>query len=192
MLDPRRQDFEHAPGSGPDVEQVARLGSGDDVDERRLDFALVDIERADAMPARGVFAEIGAGEIGALPLDRAQALEIEHDRRIGLAAGRDQMPGEGVGRTRLAQAIEDPAALAETVEQPGLAQQLQVTRYARLALPEDLGQLADGQFAAGTQHEEPQPGRLGHRAQCSHQMFHRSEPFPAGIYQDMFISARDF
>ena len=44
---------------------------GDDLDQRRLDLALVDIKRADAVPLRGILAEIGAGELGALPLDRA-------------------------------------------------------------------------------------------------------------------------
>ena len=97
------------------------IGRSDDLDQRRLDLALVDIERTDPMPLRGILAKIGAGEIGALLLDRAQPLEIEGDGRIGLPARGHQMPGEGAGRARLAQTIKDPAALAETVEQAGVA-----------------------------------------------------------------------
>src|SRR5580658_5379100 len=120
MLDPRRQDLEHSRGSSADVEQIARVGRGDDLHERRLDLALVDIEGTDPMPLRGVLAEIRAGEIGALLLDRAEPLEIEGDGRIGLAARGNQLPGEGAGWGRLAQAIKDPTALAEAVEQPGV------------------------------------------------------------------------
>ncbi len=39
---------------------------GDDLGQRRLDLALVDIERADAVPLRGIVAEIGGGQLGAL------------------------------------------------------------------------------------------------------------------------------
>jgi hypothetical protein len=67
----------------------------------------------------------------------------------------------------LAQAIKDPAAFAKAVEQAGSAKELQVTRYSRLALPQNLRKLAYGQLAAGTQDNKPQPGRLGNRAQRS-------------------------
>ena len=67
------------------------VDGGDDLGERRLDFALVDIERADAVPMRGIFAEIGGGEFGALALDRREPLQVERDRRVVLAAGSDQL-----------------------------------------------------------------------------------------------------
>ena len=181
-LHPRRQDFEHAPGSSADVEQIARVRRGDEVDKRRLDFALVDIERADSVPLRCVLAKIGGGKIGTLLLDCAQALQIESDGRIIFIAGPDQLTRQRPRRTGLAQAIEDPAAFAEAIEQPGLAQQLEMTRHARLALPEDLGQFADGQFPAGAQHGEPQPGRLGHRAQRCQQMFHCQQDIQISLY----------
>src|SRR5271167_3201343 len=121
MFDPRRKDLEHSSGSSADVEQIARVGRGDDPDQRRLDLALVDIEGTDPMPLRGILAEIRAGEIGALLLDCAEPLEIEGDGRIGLPARGNQLPGEGTGRGGLAQTIKYPTALAETVEQAGVA-----------------------------------------------------------------------
>ena len=48
-----------------------------------------------------------------------------------------------------------------------------MARDARLALPEDLRQLADGQFAPRAQDEEAQPRRLGDRAQRGEQFAHR-------------------
>ena len=173
MLDARRQDLQHAAGAGADVEKVARIGGGDDLDEGRLDLALIDIERADPVPLVGVFAEIGAREIGALPLYRVQPLQIERDRRVGIVAGGDQLAGQGARRACLAEAIEHPAALAEAVEEAGFAQQLQVARNPWLALPEDLCQLADGELAARAQDHEPKPGRLGHCTQCGQQVLHR-------------------
>ncbi len=154
-LDSRPQDFKDAAGPGPDIEQVARVGRSDDLDEIGLDFALVDIERANAMPLNRVFTEIGTGEIGPLPLDRAQTLQIESDHGIILAACGDELAGECAGQAGLAETIKDPASLAEAVEQPGLAQELQVARHPRLALPEDLGQLADRELPACAKHDQP-------------------------------------
>ena len=57
VLDARRQDLQHAAGAGADVEKIARIGGGDDLDEGRLDLALIDVERADAMPLRRHFRE---------------------------------------------------------------------------------------------------------------------------------------
>ena len=96
--DPRRQNFEDAAGAGADIEQIARRGGGDDLDQRRLDLALIDIKRADAVPIGRVFAEIGGGALGALALDRGQPLQIERDRRVALAAGGDEVAGERAGR----------------------------------------------------------------------------------------------
>src|SRR5207302_4148541 len=141
-------------GSGADIEQILRPGGGDDLGERRLDLALVDVERADAVPLHGIFAEIGGGGFGALTLDCGKPLEVERDRLVGLAASGDKMPAQRARRAARTEAVEHPAALAKPVEQPRLAEQLQMARDAGLALPEDLRQLADRELAAGAQHQE--------------------------------------
>ena len=119
------------------------------------------------MPLGGIFAEIGARDVGALVLDRAQTLQIERDRRIGIAARCHELSRQRPDRARLPQTIKDPAAFAETIEEAGLAQQLQVTRNPWLALPQDLGKLAHRQLTARAENDEPQPGRFGYRAQHS-------------------------
>jgi len=73
-FDPGRQNFEHAAGTGADVEQIAWIGAVDYIDECGFDLAFVDVELADAMPARCVLAKIGNRQIGAQALDRAQPL----------------------------------------------------------------------------------------------------------------------
>src|ERR1700736_6104754 len=95
MLDARRQNLQHAAGAGADVEEIARIGGGDYLDQGRLDLALIDIQRADAMPLGGIVAEIVAREIGTLPLYRAEPLQIEGDRRVAVVAGGDQLAGGG-------------------------------------------------------------------------------------------------
>ena len=95
VLDARRQNLEHAAGAGADIEQIARIGGGDDLDQRRLDLALVDIERADAVPLVGIVAEIGAASSARWRLIAAEPLQIERDRRVGIVAGGDEMAGEG-------------------------------------------------------------------------------------------------
>jgi len=89
-----------------------------------------------------------------------QPLEIERDRLVGLAERGNQMPAESACRAPRAQAIEHPAAFAKAIEEAGFAEEFQVTGHARLALPEDLRQLADRQLAAGAQHQEAQPRRF--------------------------------
>ena len=72
-----------------------------------------------------------------------------------------------------AEPVEHPTPLARAVEQPGIAEELQMARDARLALTEDLRQFGDGQLPAGAQHEKAQPRRLRRRAQRAKQLAHR-------------------
>ena len=60
---------------------------------------------------------------------------------------------------------EHPGAFPATLGQPGVAQDLDVARDARLALPEHLGQLAHRQLHVGEQPHDAQPRRIGERAQ---------------------------
>ena len=83
------------------------------------------------------------------------------------------MPGERARRLSGADAIEYPAPLAETVDKSRLAEEFEMSRHARLALPEDLRELADGQLAPRAQHQQPQPRRLRDGAQGGKQRLHR-------------------
>jgi hypothetical protein len=113
----------------------------------------------------GILAKISAGEIGTLALYGAQPLQIEGHRRVGIVTCRDELAREPADRTCLAHPVKDPASLAEAVEETSLAKQLQMSRYPRLTLPENLGQFADGQLATRAQYDKPQSSRLGDCAQ---------------------------
>src|SRR6185437_14900634 len=82
MLGARRKYLEHPPGAGADIEDLARLAGRHEIEERALDLALVDIERADLTPLRGIRAEIGGSRFGARPLDLVEPLAVEDDDRI--------------------------------------------------------------------------------------------------------------
>ena len=109
------------------------------------------------MPIRRIFAEIRGGQFRALALDRREPLQIERDRLVILAACIHQIAAQRADRLARAEPIEHPAPLARTVEEPGIAEELQMARDARLALTENLRQFGNGQLAAGAQHEKAQP-----------------------------------
>ena len=125
------------------------------------------------MPARGVLAEIGGGDLRPGALDRLQPLQIERERRILVGDGVDQHARQLGRLPLLGKAVEGEGALAEPVEQPGVAQKLQVTRDARLALAQDLGQFGHRQFAMRAERQQPQPRGLGRRLQRRQQIVHR-------------------
>ena len=83
------------------------------------------------------------------------------------------MPRQGAGWAAGAQAVENPAAFAKAIEETGLAEQLQMPRHPRLALSENLRQLADRQLAARAQDQQAQSAGLGDRAQGAEHLLHR-------------------
>src|SRR5690606_28083491 len=123
---------------------------------RRLDVSLGDMQRADPVPLAGVLAEVALCCVLPRLLDRQSAgtvagedgiggIEARHDgrRKLSLAAS-------------IGEAEEHPAPLTEARDQAGLGHQLQMTADARLALPEDLGQVFDVELAAGKQRQDAQ------------------------------------
>jgi hypothetical protein len=63
----------------------------------------------------------------------------------------------------------DPLTLPQSLDQTGFAQDLEVARYARLALPDDLRDVGDAELPHGAKSEQPQPGRLTGGPQPSHE-----------------------
>ena len=63
----------------------------------------------------------------------------------------------------LGEAEESPGAFAEALDQPGLDQQLEMARDARLRLAQDVGQVGNGQFGFGQQRQHAQARFLTRR-----------------------------
>ena len=64
----------------------------------------------------------------------------------------------------------DPAPLAEALDEACFCEKLQVTADARLALPQDLGQVLDVEFARCQQHQDAQARRLGRGFERGHEL----------------------
>jgi len=65
--------------------------------------------------------------------------------------------------TALGQPEERPCSLAEALDQPGLGQQLQMARDARLRLAQDIGEVGNGQFGLGQKGKHAQARFLAGR-----------------------------
>ena len=86
----------------------------------------------------------------------------DRGRVVGVEAG-DQRAGELGARATLGEAEERPGAFAEALDQPGLDQEPEMARDARLRLPQDLGQVGDRQFGLGEQRQHAQARVLAGR-----------------------------
>ena len=75
--------------------------------------------------------------------------------------------GECCFAAGIGQAEEHPASLAEARDQPGFSHQLQMTADARLALPQNLGEVLDVQLALGEQRKNAKPRGLSSGAQAA-------------------------
>src|SRR6185312_10323790 len=99
------------------------------------------------------------GELGA----------VARDGRVGRNEMREQRAGDLGAAAMLAQTKERPGALAETLDEPRLGQQLEMARNARLRLAQDVGEVGYGEFGFRQQGDEPQPrvlaGRLERRVE---------------------------
>ncbi len=175
-LRPLAQKPQHASGAGADVEQVADAGLRHHRQERSLDFAIVDMQRADLVPLRGVGAEIGGGGLGAGAAHPLEAVQVAGHRRFVGRDEVDQRAHQPAAAAALGQSKERPGAFAETLHEAGVAQQPQMPGYPRLALAENLGKLADRELAPGAQDQDAHPGRFGHGAQRRQRRFHAGPP----------------
>jgi hypothetical protein len=68
--------------------------------------------------------------------------------------------------------VEYPAAFLESLKQICFAEQLQVPRNARLALPENLRQLGNRELGFAQEQDQAKPGRIARRAQHGQKLVH--------------------
>jgi hypothetical protein len=168
----RREDFEQPTGAGAKIEHRLERSLADKLEQCCFHGAVRHMQRADTIPARRILGEISGGAGLPLALDRSQPLEITLDLRVGAADAGDQPEHEIPRRIRIRQPEEGPRPFLVTADQPGLQQQLQVPRYARLRLAKDLGEIGNGKVAVRQHRQDAQPAGFGGRLQC---IYHRVE-----------------
>ena len=180
-LDVVGEKFEHAPGAGAEIKQrtdrlIAERGA-----DRLFDGGVGDVQAADAIPLGGMTAKIALRRRGARRPHGGEPFAVAGDDRIVRIEPGYQSAGDIGGAAGLAEAKEGPRAFAVALDQPGLRQQPQVPGQARLRLAQNGGQIGDGQFGFGNQHQEPQPRgfrrRLERRGQGRKGKLGRIHPF---------------
>ena len=110
---------------------------------------------------------------------------VGDDHRVVRIKAREQSAGQATGLRLGWHTVVDPVLLAEPLQQAAIVEQLQVSRHARLALAEHLGQLGHGELAVREDGEQPQPGRLGYGAEVGQEAIERS--LIVYKYNDVFI-----
>ena len=150
------EQFEHAAGAGAEIEQRAERLVGERCADRVFDRVVGDVQLADAVPFGGMRAEIGLRRGGAGLAHRGEPLAVARNRLVGGIEPLEQRARHLGAAAVLGQPEEGPGALAEALDQPGLGQQLEMARDARLRLAQDVGQVGDGQFGLGQQRQHAQ------------------------------------
>ena len=123
------------------------------------------MQPTDAVPLRGVRAEIGLCGRGPRRAHFGQALAVAGEDRVGgiepvYETAGDLGPAASVGKAK-----ERPGTLAIALDKPGFREKPQVARNPRLRLAQDFGQVRNGELRLGEQHQNPQPGRFSGRPQ---------------------------
>ena len=154
------EQFEDAAGAGAEIEQRAERLARRALADRALHRLVGDVQLADAVPLRGVRAEIvlrrvrrARGAPRRAARGRASTIGSSGSSRAISARASSALP------PRFGQAEERPGALAEALDQAGLDQQLEMARDARLRLAQDVGEVGDGQLGLGQQRQDAQPRR---------------------------------
>jgi tRNA-Thr(GGU) m(6)t(6)A37 methyltransferase TsaA len=159
-LNLRAEQFEHASGAGPEVEERAHGRARERRNNRFLDRFVRHLKIADPVPLGGVATEIALRSGGASGAYRGQPLTIACKRRVREIEPRNKLAREVGGPTALTEPEEGPGAFPEAIDQPRFHHEAQMTRNARLRLAKNGGEIGDGELRLTEQHKNAQPGRL--------------------------------
>ncbi len=88
------------------------------------------------------------------------AISITREHGVRLVDQCEQALHEAGGRRTLSEPVMHPLALRQPLQQTRLAQDLQMTGDARLALTQSLSQVGDAQVPLAAQRQQPQSARL--------------------------------
>ncbi len=164
-LDIGGEQFEHPAGAGAEIEQRPDRLVGERRADRLLDGGVGDMELADAIPLRGMAAEIVLRGGSPRRAHRGKPLAVADDDRIFGIEPADQRAGDIGAAAALAHPEEGPRALAETLDQARLGQKPQMPRQPRLRLAQDFGEIRNRQFGLRKQRQNAQSGRFAGRFQ---------------------------
>ena len=169
------EQFEHAAGAGAEVEEALDAHARKRFADRRFDRGLGDVELAQFVPVTGVLAEISLRRGGARGPHLVQPLAVAGKHPVGRVDEIEERLPEFRARPLGYAAMKGPASFAEALDQAGLRQEPQMSRYARLRLAENFDEVGDRQFRLTQQHQETQARVLRRGLEAREQRF-KSEP----------------
>ncbi len=162
-LGKRAEQLDHPPGAGPDIDQRVEGAVTDRALDRTLHFGFGHVQRADGVPDIGVSGEIALCGFRPVPPDRIEPRQVLGKDCAAFVVG----PGGNEVEQRLRtpdgrEHQKNPASFLAPLDNPGIGKDPDMPRHSRLALLEQLRQLADGQLHARQQGDDPQSRRVRH------------------------------
>ena len=145
----RAEQFQNTPRPGADVDHPLIATVRQDLQQHRLDLDVIDIHCSDFIPFAGVFPKIGICRILPGTADIRQPLHVPTQLRVVLRDKADDMLRQCAGPRPgpVGQTVEHPGAFLKPVQESRIAEQFQMPGNPRLALRQDMRELADGKFA---------------------------------------------
>ena len=159
-LDVGAEQFEHPSGAGAEIEQRPDRPIGERRPDRRLHRVIGDMQFADTVPLGGMAREILLRRGHPRRTYGGEPFAVARDGGVVGIEALDELTRERRAAAALAEPEEGPGALAEALDQPGLGEQPQVPRDARLRLPQNVGEVGDRQLGLGKQRDDAQPRLL--------------------------------
>ncbi len=118
-LDRGAEQFQHPPGAGAEIEQRLERLAGKRCDDRLFHRLVGGMQLAEAVPFRGMGAEIVLRGLGARFAHGGQSFAIARHHRIGGIEPLDQKARDARAVAAVGHAEERPGALAMALDQAG-------------------------------------------------------------------------
>src|SRR5262245_19466189 len=115
------------------------------------------MQRADAFPSRSMRLEVASSSLGPIMAHRFEPSCIHCKQLLGLGIETLAQLEKLVGAVGLGELKIDPATFLATTYEARVGQDADMSRNARLALPQKLRQFADGQLHSTQQRQDAQP-----------------------------------
>ena len=176
-----REQLGHPAGASADVQQMPERGGGERSCERCFHQFVGAVQAAQFVPIPGVSGEILLSLALSRGADRRQPATVGYAQRAEIGIGLLRRCQQAADRTfdarpvsRPSQPQENPAPLAPPFAQARIAQDRDVAGHARLALAQNLRDLAHGEFHRRDKGHDAQPRGIGQCAQDGFD-YHRGE-----------------
>ena len=179
----RTEQFENAAGSGAEIEKRVDGFSRERLAHRGFHRNIGNMQLAQLVPAGRMLTEITLRRLLTAGAHLREPFAVALEDRIRRIGQRKDRIGKRRPGAFGSPAIECPGCFAKALDDAGLGKQPQMARDARLRLPENVGEIGDGQFRLVEQRQQAQARILRGRLQATEQGFETGRSFPSNHRQ---------